>query len=387
MLKARWELLDSERYLFPTVQTVAGCPENCSFCSVWVTDGRQPRQRLAEKVIEEVNDLYALGFRWIAFADDNFNPATLPRIRREPSPLKRKEFERIREERLQFFEEYDRTVPKDIFAMTQMTSEIVGDEEYLSAMREKMRIRAALIGVESFSEEGLKTANKRWNPSGQAMVETIRQIQERGILVLSSIICGLESDTLQTLQTMREFATSSGALLAQFTFYAPYPGTKDFYEMLNDKKNAERENFIPKRRVKLLEDRYWLNSNRSAVVIDHPHMSLSDLVLENRKCWNSFYSVAGIFRRIRSEATKSWPLPGKITYFFACLAFRRVYAGHGVSADSVNVTRTGLLTRILVRAGIAVYSCFFRRRGVSLKVALSGSKICPLVACLACIPF
>ena len=34
LLKARWDLLDPRQYMFPTVQTVAGCPENCSFCSV-----------------------------------------------------------------------------------------------------------------------------------------------------------------------------------------------------------------------------------------------------------------------------------------------------------------------------------------------------------------
>src|SRR5262245_50443574 len=101
-------------------QTVAGCPENCSFCSVWVTDGRQPRQRLSEKIIEEVNELYRLGFRFLVFADDNFNPATTGRIARETSPQKQKELGRIREERLKFFDEYDRAVPKDMLAFTQI---------------------------------------------------------------------------------------------------------------------------------------------------------------------------------------------------------------------------------------------------------------------------
>jgi Fe-S oxidoreductase len=114
MLKARWDLLDPTRYLFPSVQTVAGCPENCSFCSVWVTEGRQPRMRLDAKVIEEVNELYELGFRYVVFADDNFNPATLGRIAREPNPETRRELERVRQERLRFFEEYDRSVPKDL---------------------------------------------------------------------------------------------------------------------------------------------------------------------------------------------------------------------------------------------------------------------------------
>src|SRR5262249_31955797 len=88
MLKARWDLLDPTKYLFATVQTVAGCPESCSFCSVWVTEGRRPRMRVADRVIDEANELHRMGFRHIAFADDNFNPATLGRIAREPSPQK-----------------------------------------------------------------------------------------------------------------------------------------------------------------------------------------------------------------------------------------------------------------------------------------------------------
>ena len=69
-------------------------------------------------------------------------------------------FEKLREERLRFFEEYDRLVPKDMYAFAQMTIEATSDEEYLRAMYKKMRIRTALIGVESFSEEGLKSAGK-----------------------------------------------------------------------------------------------------------------------------------------------------------------------------------------------------------------------------------
>ena len=77
-------------------------------------------------------------------------------------------------------------------------------------MYEKMRVRGALIGVESFTEQGLKDANKTWNPVGERMVEAIQKIQSHGIFVLASIINGLESDTVETLQTMREFAIAFG---------------------------------------------------------------------------------------------------------------------------------------------------------------------------------
>jgi radical SAM superfamily enzyme YgiQ (UPF0313 family) len=364
LLKARWDLLDPRQYMFATVQTVAGCPENCSFCSVWVTDGRQPRQRLTDKIIEEVNELYDLGFRHIVFADDNFNPATLGRIAREPSSQKRKQFQQIREERLEFFNEYDRSVPRNLFAFTQMTTEVTSDEEYLSAMYHKMRVRAALIGVESFSEEGLKTANKRWNPVGRKMVETIQKIQDKGILVLSSIICGLESDTVQTIRTMRKFALESGTVLAQFTYYNPYPGTKDFYEMMSDRKNHARADFVPKHKTQLLEERFWLKPVKPVEVISHTNISRDDLITENKKCWDALYSLKEAVKRMRRGRPARWPLAAKLTYLLLCLGFKRIYSGHGVAADSVRRKDLGIITRTIIRIGVATYNSFCRRENV-----------------------
>ncbi|HET9216054.1 MAG TPA: radical SAM protein [Terriglobia bacterium] len=373
MLKARWDLCDPARYMFPSLQTVAGCPENCSFCSVWVTEGRTPRLRLDEKVIEEANALYKLGFRYVVFADDNFNPATLGRIAREPNPQKRREFEQIREARLKFFEEYDRSVPKDFYGFAQMTTEATSDDEYLRAMAQKMRIKTALIGVESFSQEGLKSAGKEWNPVGQRMVEAIQTIQNSGILVLSSVIAGLESDTVATIRTMREFARESGTMFAQFTVYNPYPGTKDFYEMMNDRKNLGKPEFSPKHKTQILTDEYWLTRLRPVDIIKHPNITKEDLHTENKKCWDSFYSIRESFRRTRQGRAKNWPIAGKLAYLMACQLFRRAYAGYGMAADSVRRTEMKTGTRILIRVVVGFYNYFFR--GLSLrKVPLALSR-------------
>jgi radical SAM superfamily enzyme YgiQ (UPF0313 family) len=362
LLKARWDLLDPQHYMFPTVQTVAGCPENCSFCSVWVTDGRQARQRLTDKIIEEANELYNLGARYIIFADDNFNPATLGRIAREPSPQKRKELEKIREERLKFFDEYHRSVPSNLYAFTQMTTEVVSDQEYLSAMYDKMGIRGALVGIESFAEEGLKSANKLWNPTGRKMVETIQQIQDAGIVVLSSIICGLEPDTAQTIRTINDFALESGSILAQFPIYHPYPGTKDFYEMVHDYKGRAKPNFVPKHKTELLQERFWLKSVNEADVITRPNITRDDLLNESKKCWDSFYSMKEAYARVNRGRAGTWPFTGKLIYLLFCYAFHQVYGGQGMAADGVRQRRLGKTTRVIIKIGVTIFNWHSRKR-------------------------
>ena len=223
-----------------------------------------------------------------------------------------------------------------------------------------MRIRAALIGIESFSEEGLRSANKRWNPTGQRMVETIEQIQDAGISVLSSIICGLESDTTRSLETMRKFALKSGSVLAQFTFYHPYPGTKDFYEMVDDNKKLEIPGFVPKHKLMLREERFWLKSVDEADVIEHPHLGRDELLAENQKCWDAFYSIKEVIRRTRRGRPGRWPLKAKFVYLLMCLAFKRIYGGQGMAADGVKQNKLGRLTRSIIKIGVATFNYCYR---------------------------
>src|SRR5262249_5874659 len=241
------------------------------------------------------------------------------------------------------------------------------------AMSQKMRIKTALIGVESFSEEGLKSAGKEWNPVGQRMVEAIQKIQDSGILVLSSVIAGLESDTVDTIRTMRRFASESGTMFAQFTVYNPYPGTKDFYEMMNDKKNLDKPGFRPKHKTQILTDEYWLTPLRPVDIIKHPNITKEDLHEENKKCWDSFYSMKESFKRTRRGRAKNWPIAGKLVYLLACLLFRRAYAGYGMAADSVRRTEMKTGTRLLLHSAVSFYNCFFRK--ISLrKVPLALSR-------------
>jgi radical SAM superfamily enzyme YgiQ (UPF0313 family) len=353
MVKARWDLLDPKKYLMGCIQTVAGCPENCSFCSVWVTEGRTPRLHLNEQIIEEANELHALGFRYVFFSDDNFTPATHARIARETNPATRANLERVREQRLQLFDEYDRFGPPTLYGFTQMTAECVSDDEYLSAMYHKMRLRGALIGVESFSEEGLKNVNKTWNPVGQKMAEAIQKIQSHGIMVLASIIGGLESDTTTTLQTMRHFASISGTAFAQFPPYSVYPGTKDYHEMLRDWKNRDNPDYKPKHAVQIVRDKFWLDYDHTDVAVKHPTISTEQLMKETQESARSFYSFKEILARTRSGPMSNLPLLAKIFYAVTCRVFASLYPG-GIAADNVRKSRLGFLPRLSMRAAMRV---------------------------------
>jgi hypothetical protein len=199
------------------------------------------------------------------------------------------------------------------------------------------------------------------------MVETIQRIQDKGILVLSSIICGLESDSLQSMRAMRDFAIESGTTLAQFTIYRPYPGTKDYFEMMQDRQRAEASGHRAKHGTRIVSDRFWLDRTNPVDWFQHATLATEDLLRENRACWDRFYSLPEILKRARFGVARSWPLAGRLAYVFLSIIFHRVYAGHGVSADNVQ-KKKGRMTRLFIHLAVGVYNHFFRQTRVGFEV-------------------
>ncbi len=178
-VSARWDLLPPGRYMWASVQTVRGCPKHCSFCSVWRTDGQEPRQRGVDRVVAEVVELRRLGFRFIALADDNFYPVTLADLaqaRRRSDHTRLHELEAMRQERFELMEQLA-LLPDDMVFFTQITMEAAEDPSFLEAMR-KARIKGALVGVESVTEEGLKDVYKGFNFAGDDLVARLQRVPE-----------------------------------------------------------------------------------------------------------------------------------------------------------------------------------------------------------------
>jgi len=131
--------------------------------------------------------------------------------------------------------------------------------------------------------------------------------------------------------------------------------------MMDDKKNLGKPGFRPKHKTQILTDEYWLTPLRPVDIIKHPNIAKQDLHTENKKCWDSFYSLRESFKRTRRGRAKSWPLAGKAAYLITCLLFRRAYAGYGMAADSVRRTEMTRSTKFLIKSVVSLYNHFFRR--------------------------
>ena len=326
-LAARWDLMRADKYMWASVQTIRGCPKHCSFCSVWRTDGQQPRQRSYRSVIEEIVHLRQIGFRFIALADDNFYPVSLTDLRlarEQNNEAKLQELTAIRAERFELMKELAK-LPKDMVFFTQITMEAGEDGEYLDAMR-KANIKGALVGVEAVTPEGLKAVFKDFNFSGEALAKRLQTFRAHGVHVLGSFIFGLPTDKPATFDATVEMALKAGVTFAQFVMMTPFPGTVDFGRW--EKELAKDPVMVGDVPI----TRYWLipAEVRPKMFTPHPSMSSEEIRERTQKVWDRFYNWGSIWQR--SACTPN--LRSRIAFVFLSKLYRQMYAGTGISTDS-----------------------------------------------------
>ncbi len=326
-LSARWDLMQPDKYMWASVQTIRGCPKHCSFCSVWRTDGQKPRQRSFERVIDEIVDLRRRGFRFIALADDNFYPVTLTdlRLAREQNNAEKvQSLTQIRNERFSLMAELAK-LPKDMVFFTQITMESAEDPEYLDAMR-RANIKGALVGVEAVTPEGLKAVYKDFNYSGDRLIEQLQTFRKHGVHVLGSFIFGLPTDKPSTFGATVEVALKAGVTFAQFVMMTPFPGTVDFAHW--EKEQSANPTLVDGTPI----TRYWLipTANRPKMFTPHPSMTSNEIRDRTQAVWDRFYEFGSIWKRSACTPT----LRARLAFVLLSKLYRQMYAGTGISTDS-----------------------------------------------------
>jgi len=330
--KARWDLMDRKNYAWASVQTVRGCPKHCSFCSVWRTDGQEPRQRQVNPVIEEIVELRRMGFRFIALADDNFYPVTLEDLRmaaRREDKTRYNELKALRDERFELMGLMAQ-LPSDLNFFTQITMESAEDPEFLDAMRQA-RIKGALVGIEAVTPEGLKDVHKDFNLAGEELVERLQKFRKYGVHILGSFIFGLPSDRANTFEATAELAKRSDITFAQFVTLTPFPGTLDFERW----EREQRDNMISVDGIPV--SRHWLipQAKRPKLLTPHPAMSGEEIRQGTQNVWNNFYSLRASWRR--SGMLKSFR--NRVVFVIASKVMLQAFGNTGLSTDSARASR------------------------------------------------
>jgi radical SAM superfamily enzyme YgiQ (UPF0313 family) len=345
-LEARWDLLPKNKYMWASVQTVRGCPKKCTFCSVWRTDGRKPRERLVDAIVREVVTLRKMRFRFIALADDNFYPVSLEDIERarERNSDQLDELLRAREERFELMRRLAE-IP-DVYFFTQITMEVADDPEFLDAMF-KAKIKGALVGVESVTPEGLKAVHKDFNASGEQLVQKLRKFREHGVYVLGSFIFGLPTDNPETFSATTDLASRAQLAFAQFVTLTPYPGTVDFLAW----ERKEKDTVAKVGGVPLT--RYWLipGNSRPKLYIPHPVMDGGEIRRRTQEVWDRFYSLKLVWRR--SDCTPT--LRSRLAFIFVSKLYRQMYANTGMATDSARQSRASNWARWIAKPCLRLF--------------------------------
>jgi len=275
----RRDIADPKGYWVPNmVQTSRGCPHSCSFCTVSLFNGRRPRMREVDSVLAEVEPLprsRVIGQQVVFFVDDN--------IGARPSRAK---------------ELFKALIPMNIFWGSQACMTFGNDEE-LVALAAESGCRLLFIGVESLSPQGLAEIDKHHNKVEQ-YENALRMFRRYGILVMGGFVLGLDSDDTSVFADTLEFAVRNKLVLSLFNVQTPYPGTRLYSRLLDERRVDPGFWFDP----------FW----RSRAVYDPIKMSRETLCQGTYQLRRGFYSYRSILRRLDLQRDWLYQLLANLVY-------------------------------------------------------------------------
>lgn len=203
-----YTLVRFDHYLLGTLQFSSGCPYQCEFCDIPNLYGRQPRLKTPEQLLAELDYIVSQKVFPAAlyFVDDNFignRKAT--------------------RQMLPHLVEWQRKHGYPLTFSCEATLNIARQTDILEMMR-AARFDTVFVGIETPEVNALKAMGKKHN-AALPMAEAISTLNGYGLEVVSGIILGLDSDTPDTEQALKEFIDHSNIPMLTINLLQALPRT------------------------------------------------------------------------------------------------------------------------------------------------------------------
>lgn len=242
-----WNLINLKDYATMSMQYSRGCPYDCEFCDIIIMNGRVPRSKTPQQVINEFQALYDAKWRGSLFiVDDNFIG----------NKLKVKEM-------LMHVIKWQKKYRYPFTLVTEASTNLAQDPE-LMKMMSAANFNSVFLGLETPSLLGLKECSKVQNTVGN-LVDSVKTIQQNGMQVTGGFIVGFDSDTEQIFEAQIKFIQKIGVVTAMVGMLNALPQTRLWHRLhaegrllnLTSGENTDGSiNFLPKMQKEKLVEGY-----------------------------------------------------------------------------------------------------------------------------------
>ena len=261
-----WSLIDLRDYASMSVQYSRGCPYNCEFCDIIIMNGRIPRAKAPEQLLNELQALYDAGWRDSVFiVDDNFIGNKLNVKRMLPHLIQWQK---------------ERKFPFKLF--TEASTDLADDPELMRLMSAANFFRV-FLGIETPCEESLKETGKVQNVN-RDLAETVKIIQQNGMEVMGGFIVGFDNDNESIFETQIRFIQKIGVVSAMVGVLTALPQTRLWHRL--------------KAEGRLLSDTTGGNTDGDLNFI--PKMNKDKLIEGYKKIISTIYSRKNYYQRIHT---------------------------------------------------------------------------------------
>lgn len=248
----RYDLINSNDYLYATIQYSRGCPFLCEFCDVTVLYGRKPRIKRIEKILDELNQIIKIGtFDTILFADDNLigNKSILKKV--------------VLPELIEWRKKH-KFAPA--FA-TQLTINLADDVELMKLMLEA-GFRHLFIGIES--PESLALAETRKNQNlKRDLLSDLKKLQAFGFIITGGFIVGFDNDSENVFQNQIDFINDAAIIIPTVNLLKAPPGTELYKRLEKENRIIKEFNFDEnKTNIKTILPENLLFEGYSKILVD-----------------------------------------------------------------------------------------------------------------------